>query len=90
MTYQSRSATILKATTDHMPAVWTPERGWHDSCQYDSGAMTECRPLCDRPATHAVIYHNGTSGPFTARVCDRHLSPMLGRVYPGHERTESL
>ena len=30
-TYESKSARVLRAVTDRMPRVWTPDSGWHDS-----------------------------------------------------------
>lgn len=51
-------------------------------CTYDSGSMTGCRPLCDAPATRVVAYTLPCYGTLRAPVCDRHLSPTLGRIYP--------
>jgi hypothetical protein len=50
------------------------------SCQYDSGSMTGCRPLCDRPATVRGSYANGSYGPFLVDLCDRHVLPFRARV----------
>jgi hypothetical protein len=55
-------------------------------CSHDTGAMYGCRPLCDRPATHAVSYVNG-SYRFTARVCADHVRATENRAYPGHLET---
>lgn len=52
-------------------------------CSYDSGAATDCVPLCDTTATHVVIHRNGSYGPFESPVCRQHLGSMQGRVYPG-------
>lgn len=60
------------------------------TCSYDSGAMTDCVPLCDSPATHIVTYRNGSYGPFAAPMCERHVQPMQGRVYPGHIGTTRI
>jgi hypothetical protein len=51
-------------------------------CEYDSGSMYGNRPLCARQADYKVSYSNGSYGPFTARVCKRHLDPTKARIYP--------
>jgi hypothetical protein len=61
-----------------------------DRCGYDSGSMYGCYPVCDGQATHVVVYRNGTSGPFRAPVCPRHLQSMKGRAYPGLIETVAL
>lgn len=60
------------------------------TCTYDSGAATDCVPLCTVPATHLVVHRNGSYGPFESPMCSRHVQAMEGRVYPGHIRTEEL
>lgn len=56
-------------------------------CSYDSGAATDCVPLCSKTATHIVVHRNGSYGPFESPMCERHVRPMEGRVYPGHIET---
>jgi hypothetical protein len=51
-------------------------------CEYDSGLMFGNVPLCSSPASFTVTYRNGSIGPFTVAVCERHLSATRGRVYP--------
>lgn len=51
------------------------------TCDYDSGTMTGCRPLCDRPAEYVGTYSNGTT-PAVARVCADHRRPTEDRAYP--------
>lgn len=52
-------------------------------CDYDTGSMYGCRPACSAQATHTVVQaRSGGYGPFTYRVCRRHVRPMEGRLYP--------
>lgn len=60
------------------------------TCTYDSGSATGCAPACERRATHAVVYRNGSYGPFTAPVCPDHLAAMQARAYPGVVRVQSV
>ena len=59
-------------------------------CEWDTGSMYGCRPACDAWPVWAVTYHNGSSGPTGADLCDRHRKPTEGRAYPGHESTERV
>lgn len=59
-------------------------------CDYDSGSMYGNVPLCDREATVAITYRNGSTGPLTAAVCDRHNLATQGRAYPGVEAVTIL
>lgn len=58
------------------------------TCTYDSGAMTDCQPLCDSPATHEVTYTNGSV--FVALVCKRHVRPTENRVYDSLVSTQQV
>ena len=51
-------------------------------CDYDSGSMYGNRPLCDKPSTHRVTYRVPCYGSSTSYVCERHVTPTLGRLYP--------
>lgn len=59
-------------------------------CSYDSGSRYGNQPLCDQPATHVVVYRNGSYGPFRAATCPRHLTATQARAYPGHDHTEEI
>lgn len=49
-----------------------------DTCNEDSGSMTGCRPVCDRPATREVTISSG----LRLRLCDRHARHAAARAYP--------
>ena len=59
------------------------------NCKHDSGSMYGNVPLCDRPATWKIDYHNGTYVLVTY-ACDQHRRVTEARVYPGHDRTTQL
>ena len=49
-------------------------------CKYGE---TEYALYCERPATFAVDYRNGSGPTHTTPVCNQHLSAEQGRAYPG-------
>lgn len=55
------------------------------TCDYDSGSMTGCRPLCDAPATHVVRFDG-----IAAHVCERHVRPTENRAWPYPTTVERL
>jgi hypothetical protein len=42
------------------------------TCRADSGAMTDCQPICSRPATKLVTMRLHTGRRYTDPLCDRH------------------
>lgn len=53
------------------------------TCQEDSGSMTDCRPICDAPATHRVTQAaSGGYGPYVSLHCKRHADGAAARHYP--------
>lgn len=58
-------------------------------CEEDSGSLTDCRPVCDEPATHRVTY-DGYGGPFVSLVCERHADHAPARHYPYSVSVEVL
>ena len=50
------------------------------TCTYDSGSMTDCRPLCSRPATHVLRYRPSCSGWHDLPLCREHLANPVVRV----------
>ena len=61
----------------------------NEICEYDSGSMYGCVPLCDRRSEYVVTYHNG-SYPGKISVCKAHLNATKGRVYPGLDAVEPI
>lgn len=49
-----------------------------DVCNADSGSMTGCRPVCERPATRELTISNG----LRLRMCDQHARHEPARAYP--------
>jgi hypothetical protein len=56
----------------------------------DSGSITACKPICNRKATHAVTYRNGSYGPFRQEVCSSHVRTVQGRAYPSETTVEPI
>lgn len=68
-----------------------PRQTYRDAtCRYDSGAATDCQPLCSDRATVLLQYLVACYGWFEMPLCRRHLSPMRGRVYPDTVETVAL
>lgn len=51
-------------------------------CSYDSGSMDGCRPLCDSRPTYRLLSLMSCYGWIAEDLCNRHVKPMLGRIYP--------
>lgn len=51
-------------------------------CEHDSGSATDCRPLCDAPATRTVAYPLPCYGTVRVHVCARHELVTVARCYP--------
>jgi hypothetical protein len=50
-------------------------------CSYSTGSDTDCRPLCDAPATVGLTYGYGVYR-VTSNVCQRHVRPTENRAWP--------
>lgn len=60
-------------------------------CTYDSGSMTGCQPLCDKPATYVVIKRACGGYPELALPrCAKHVAATQNKLYPLHGRTMPL
>ena len=51
-------------------------------CDFDSGSITGCRPLCDRAARHTITYQSYGPHVHTSNVCAHDLDARLARIYP--------
>lgn len=56
-------------------------------CTYDTGSMFGNVPVCDARAMWDVTYEIGSGGPLVESVCERHVGPTRGRVFPGEVST---
>lgn len=50
-------------------------------CRFDTGSMSDCQPACSAPATRLLSY-DGYGGRYTIELCQPHVAPMRGRVFP--------